>query len=36
MMGALGLGDEIKDRFGLDPNEQCIGNRVLKSIPTIW
>jgi hypothetical protein len=28
--------DEIKDRFGLDPNEQWIGNRVLKSIPTIW
>jgi hypothetical protein len=34
MMGALGLG--MKSRFGLDPNEQCIKNMVLKSIPTIW
>jgi hypothetical protein len=33
--GGFGSWDEINDRFGLDPNEQCIRKRVLKSIPTI-
>ncbi len=34
--GGFRSWDKIKNRFGLDPNEQCIGNRVLKSIPAIW
>jgi hypothetical protein len=28
--------EEIRDRFGLDPNEQCDWNRALESMPTIW
>jgi hypothetical protein len=34
--GGFRCWEEIRDRFGLNPNEQCIWNKVLESIPTIW
>ncbi len=34
--GGFRYWEEIRDRFGIDPNEQCVWNRALESMPTIW